>query len=193
MARPKRRSRKGGGKDLKWKLLSLIMLIAIGAMGVYWWRTVGSLRDRPAPGPKPAANRVDPDRSAFLNLTLYFSNSREDPETLRCSQVYPVSRRIPATDRVAFAALHELLEGPTAAEAEVGYYSNLNPGTRLLSLDLAAGIATVDFSDEFSAGVSGSCRVEAIRAQIQETLRQFETVHEVRIRVEGKETGVLQP
>lgn len=167
------------------------MMAAIVAMAVYWWQTADFHRQT-AP-PEAPAERRDRAGPAFLDLQVFFSNSEQDPESLRCSQVYPVHRRVSATESVAKAALQLLLDGPTGEEAGAGYYSNLNPGVRLLSVELADGVATVDFSEDFETGVSGSCRVEAIRAQIQETLLQFDTVKEIRIRVGGREAGILQP
>jgi hypothetical protein len=190
MAKSARRPRKPKG-ELIWKLLSLLMLAAIAAMAVYWWQTTG-FRRQPLP-PETPAERRDGERPAFLDLQVFFSSSEQDPESLRCGQVYPVHRRVPATESVARAALQLLLDGPTEQEAAAGYYSNLNPGLRLLSVELVDGVATVDFSEDFETGVSGSCRVEAIRAQIQETLLQFDTVKEIRIRVGGRETAILQP
>ncbi|GAB4132874.1 MAG: hypothetical protein Kow001_25230 [Acidobacteriota bacterium] len=190
VAKSGRRPRKPHG-ELIWKLLSLVMLAAIAAMAVYWWQTTG-FRRQPVP-PETPAERRDRERPEFLDLQVFFSNSEQDPESLRCGRVYPVHRRVPATESVARTALQLLLAGPTEQEAAAGYYSNLNPGVRLLSLELADGVATVDFSEDFATGVSGSCRVEAIRAQIQETLLQFDTVKEIRIRVGGQETPILQP
>jgi spore germination protein GerM len=39
----------------------------------------------------------------------------------------------------------------------------------------------------------GSARVDMIRQQITQTLKQFPTVNEVRIAIEGETEGVLQP
>ncbi len=193
MGRSRRKLGRSRG-ELIWKFLSLFMLAAIAGMAVYWWQT--SPFRRPATSTDaPSAPSERPDRhpEVQLDLLVFFSNSERDPESLRCGQVYPVHRKVPATEAVARTALNLLLAGPTPEETAAGYYSNLNPGVRLHSVELAKGVATVDFSADFETGVSGSCRVEAIRAQIQETLGQFEAVKEVRIRVDGRESGVLQP
>jgi spore germination protein GerM len=54
------------------------------------------------------------------------------------------------------------------------------------------GIAYADFSKELYSYGGGSCRVEAIESAIENTLRQFPGVEEVKILVEGKEAE-LQP
>jgi len=41
--------------------------------------------------------------------------------------------------------------------------------------------------------VGGSCRVSAIRAQIIETLKQFSTVKNVVISINGRTEDILQP
>ncbi|PIP22172.1 MAG: hypothetical protein COX38_02115, partial [Candidatus Nealsonbacteria bacterium CG23_combo_of_CG06-09_8_20_14_all_39_25] len=44
---------------------------------------------------------------------------------------------------------------------------------------------------EFQVG--GSCKVSAIRAQITQTLKQFPTVDEVVISINGRTEDILQP
>ena len=51
----------------------------------------------------------------------------------------------------------------------------------------------VDFSKELGIGVAGSCRVEAIRSQITETLKQFKNVENVIISIEKETENILQP
>ncbi|HPP18950.1 MAG TPA: GerMN domain-containing protein, partial [Candidatus Dojkabacteria bacterium] len=60
-------------------------------------------------------------------------------------------------------------------------------------LSIEDGVARVDFSKELEEGVAGSCKVESIRAQIEETLKQFDNIDSVIISVEGKVEGILQP
>lgn len=100
---------------------------------------------------------------------------------------------MPRTVGVARAALEELLKGPTAAEQDAGYVSNINEGVKINSLTINKGVAAVDFSDELQKEVGGACRVTAIRAQIVETLNQFSTVHKVIISVNGNTEDILQP
>jgi spore germination protein GerM len=55
------------------------------------------------------------------------------------------------------------------------------------------GVATADFSRELRAYGGGSARVQAIRAQITQTLLQFPQVRDVRLTIEGQAEGVLEP
>ena len=123
---------------------------------------------------------------------IYFSNSKLDPE-FTCVKVFPVTREIPKTQAVARAALDELLNGLTEKEKADKYLTNINEGVKIQRLEIKDGIAKVDFNDKLEFQVGGSCRVAAIRAQITETLKQFPTVKEVVISINGRTEDILQP
>ena len=123
---------------------------------------------------------------------IYFSNSKLDPE-FTCVKVFPVTREIPKTQAVARAALDELLNGLTEKEKADKYLTNINEGVKIQRLEVKDGIAKVDFNDKLEFQVGGSCRVAAIRAQITETLKQFPTVKEVVISINGRTEDILQP
>ena len=123
---------------------------------------------------------------------IYFSNSKLDPE-FTCVKVFPVTREIPKTQAVARAALDELLNGLTEKEKADKYLTNINEGVKIQRLEVKDGIAKVDFNDKLEFQVGGSCRVSAIRAQITETLKQFPTVKEVVISINGRTEDILQP
>lgn len=127
-----------------------------------------------------------------MSVKAYFNNSQMDPEA-SCNKVFPVNRTIDKTTAVARAALEELLKGPTVEEKSNNFFTNLNDGVKIQKLTIANGIAKVDFDDQLEYQVGGSCRVSAIRAQITETLKQFTTVKEVIISVNGRTEDILQP
>jgi hypothetical protein len=89
------------------------------------------------------------------------------------------------------ASLRTLL----AADRRMGEGLNVIPeGTQLVSLKVSGGTATVSFSPELQNYGGGSCNVEAIRGQIEQTLKQFSTVKNVVISVVGKTPEeTLQP
>lgn len=123
-------------------------------------------------------------------------------------ELQPSIRIIPKTPAVASAALQELLWGIDPASL-AGFGTALpdpaevlepdvrdpdwGPRVTLRSLVIKDGVATADFSREINAYGGGSARVAAITDQITETLKQFPTVKQVRIAVEGQTDGVLQP
>jgi len=60
-------------------------------------------------------------------------------------------------------------------------------------LTIENGVAKADFDPQLQFQVGGSCRVQAIRAEITQTLKQFPTVNEVFISVNGETELILQP
>ena len=94
---------------------------------------------------------------------------------------------------MARAALMELFAGPTASETAQGYSSSIKPGVMIKSLTITNGTARVDLNQAVQEGVAGACLVTSIRTQIEKTLKQFSTVRNVIIAVNGKTDDVLQP
>ena len=104
----------------------------------------------------------------------------------------PVQRSVDATRAVGRAALTELFEGPTAAEAGASpaLTTSVPAGTILLGLDIADGLATVDLSREFESG-GGSASMFGRLAQVVYTLTQFPTVDRVAFRLDGQPVTVF--
>ncbi|MBU1494120.1 MAG: GerMN domain-containing protein, partial [Actinobacteria bacterium] len=97
----------------------------------------------------------------------------------------------PLTDP-ARQAMEWLLQGPLPGWAEsIPAISTAIPaGTRLLGLEVADGIATVDLSGEFVSG-GGSFSMRARLAQVVFTLTRFEDIDGVRFLVDGVPTTVF--
>ena len=127
-----------------------------------------------------------------MEVRAYFLNDSLDPE-VTCTKVFPVSRDVPRTDGVARTALGVLFRGPTEEERARGYSSAIPIGVSVRTLSIQDGVAYVDLSAELDRGVGGSCRVTAIRSQIVETLKQFPTVQDVVISIDGNSADILQP
>lgn len=126
-----------------------------------------------------------------MTVNAYFTTAATSAD---CQTVSAVTRRIPKTQAVARAAIEELLKGPSTNEYEEGFGTNIPSGTTLRSVSIENGVATVEFSEELDAVVSGSCNVGVIRSQIEATLKQFTSVTSVVVLVEGKPVEeVLQP
>ncbi|GEM_PF-362471 len=166
--------------------LGLLAIVAIAGA----WRTF----DRHAANniPPPEANE-SASTAETMAVQVFFSNNVFDPNVMECNRTYPVFRIIPRTSAVGRASLEELLKGPTAEENAQGYLTSLNDGARVNSLSIRDGVAYVDFDARLEEGAGGSCRVAAIRSQITNTLKQFSTVKEVVISVEGRVEDALQP
>ena len=127
-----------------------------------------------------------------ITLKVFFNNSNLDPEA-SCNKVFPVERRVLKTQAVARAALEELFKGPTEEEKTKGFFTSINSDVKIQSLTIENGTARVDFDEQLEFQVGGSCRVSAIRAEITETLKQFSTVREVVISINGRTEDILQP
>ncbi|HNS50216.1 MAG TPA: Gmad2 immunoglobulin-like domain-containing protein [Anaerolineae bacterium] len=138
----------------------------------------------------------DPDTTA---VKLYF---------LLGEDLQDIQVRIPKTPAIATATLEQLLWGPPSPNlagfgtsiptpeqvlAFPGRQAEWGPRVRLLSLAIDDGVAMADFSREMEAYGGGSLRVKLLRDQITQTLKQFPTVQQVIIAVEGETETVLQP
>lgn len=171
----------------------------------------------PEPRTQPATLEIRRGTGDLLARQSIVVLSPSDPNTQEiqvfwtiggAEQVGPQLRRVPRTPRIGTAALEELLWGPPAI-SQIGYGTALptpaqvlsypgrepdwGPRVTLRKLTIENGVATADFSQELKAYGGGSTRVMFIRQQIMQTLRQFPTVREVRIAIEGQTEGVLEP
>jgi len=130
--------------------------------------------------------------SETMSVNVYFMNNNLDPEA-SCNKVFSVQRIIPKTQAIARATLEELLKGPTSSEVTGGFSTIINPGVKIQSLTIDdKGVARADFSQELES-TGGSCRVTAIRAEITQTLKQFSTIKNVIISINGEVETILQP
>lgn len=120
----------------------------------------------------------------------YFPNGAiEGGAETDCQAVYPVRRELPERSvALARGALYHLLKGPTEEEAKQGYTTMLPQGLRLQSLRLDSGIVRLEFSHELEE-IKKQCTAAMVRAQIEQTLAQFQTVNAVAINVGGKNWG----
>lgn len=123
-------------------------------------------------------------------VKVYFRNRDQGKD---CSQVTAVDRRIERTLTPARRAIEELLAGPRGAEILAGQTTAINSGATVRSVTIQNGVARADFDSMLEAGVGGSCRVQAIRAQIAATLKQFAGVETVIVSVNGRTEDALQP
>lgn len=148
--------------------------------------------DEPTPAagngaPDPAVSSEAPDEEpseepiAFTDVELWF---------VRAEGVSVVLREVPEEEGIGRRAMTELLNGPSALEEETELSTAIPEGTRLLSLDISDGTATVDLSEEFGSG-GGSASMQARVAQVVYTLAQFPTVEEVVFQIEGTPVEAL--
>lgn len=129
-----------------------------------------------------------------MSVQIFFTTpeTAEGPD-FDCQKVASVERIVPQSTAVARVALEQLLQSPNAAETARGFGTTINPGVAIQSLTIVDGVAKVDFDKTLEQGVGGSCRVAGIRAQIEQTLKQFSSVRQVVISIDGRTEDILQP
>lgn len=127
-------------------------------------------------------------------VEVFFSNVKKDPGMLDCSKVYAVKRLAVVTDPIEAVAMHELLLGPTVAEKDAGYVTSLPDYVNQPDVYWTDDGLVMNFDDSLQAGVAGSCRVSAIRAQIENTMGKVCTETKAcYLVVNGQQEEVLQP
>lgn len=110
-----------------------------------------------------------------------------------CSIVKASPITIPSSIRPVEAALRALL-AIDSSDGPAGLTTVIPDRTRLISLNVNNGTATAVFDAGLERDGGGSCRVTAIRAQIEKTLLQFPSIKKVIISVQGKTPEeTLQP
>lgn len=181
---------------MKKSILAVVFLVVVGGIAVVRFSKNTPAVNAPlsVETTKEESVLVSPPQSDIIVAQAFFGNRITDPNVVNCDRVYPVERVVPKTQAVARAALEEMLAGPTLLEGQAGYFTSMNDGVKIQKLNIANGTAFVDFDETLEAQVGGSCRVLAIRAQIKETLKQFPTVKNVVLTVNGRgEDIILQP
>ena len=136
----------------------------------------------------PASSAASPALApTSLPFKIFFSYGNKTPESSQCGLTFFVNRQVPATTAPARAALTKLIEGPTAQEAGIGFFSLINPEATIKELTINNGVARVNFSADLVSGAAAesTCVMDGIRAQIANTLKQFPTVRSVEILVNG--------
>lgn len=136
--------------------------------------------EAPTTETQPPATDTEPS-AEMVTVNVYF---------LRGEFVGVAHRTIEKVEGIGAATVEQLLQGPTPEETEAGLGTEIPEGTRLLGLDIANGIATVDLSGEFDDG-GGSLAMFTRLAQVVYTLTQFPTVEGVNFMLDGEPVEVF--
>jgi spore germination protein GerM len=97
-----------------------------------------------------------------------------------------VQRTLPKTDSPLTTAIQDLLKGPSISELDKRYMNLIPEGTKLRSVLIIDGVATLDFSEEFEYNKYG---VEGYRGQLEQivyTATAFPTVDKVLFLIDGE-------
>lgn len=134
------------------------------------------------------------ESSEYMTVNIFLSDSNYiDEPYFDCGRTKQVVRQVPKSVAIGKSAIKALLRGATQQEISQGYVSSINPGVTLKSLVIEQGIAKVDFDEMLEYNVGGSCLTASIQAEIRDTLKQFSTVDDVIISINGRVGDVLQP
>lgn len=126
-------------------------------------------------------------------VRVFFSNASKGSDE-DCEKTFGLAHTVVASaDGGRGAAMHELIKGPTPYEQKKGYSTALPELLRHPAIRESGAVVTVDFDESLQIGVAGSCRVAAIRSQIEQTMAQWNPGTTVNIRINGKSEGILQP
>lgn len=129
---------------------------------------------------------IDQINADTQEVNLFFVDVEGEKE-----DITPISKDVTLQNGVEKSTLLALLEGVPAEEKEEGYSTAIPEETELLSFEIKDKVVIVNFNSQLQPG-GGSARITNIKEQIQATLKQFNSVEEVEILVEGEEES-LQP
>ena len=127
-----------------------------------------------------------------VNVYFAYNGPKEESD---CTYVVPFPRTILNAETLGPGALGALLEGPILNELEMnrGLSSAIPENVLIQKFEIKDKVAFVDFNSSLNEGVAGSCRVLAIRSQIENTLNSLPDIDSVVISVNGQTEGILEP
>jgi hypothetical protein len=129
---------------------------------------------------------LEPDATA--TSTTLVAVTTEVPVYLVGSERLAVVRRLVEPPPSLFRAIETLLAGPTAEEAAAGLRSAVSNQTRVLSVRVQSGVASLDLSGEF-ATIGGQELILAV-AQLVYTATAAQGVLGVRLSLDGESVEI---
>jgi hypothetical protein len=157
------------------KKISPILIIAAALIGGVAWYFVYASKD----------SGITAHDTTSVKIYLYNADLDQGPGGAQCSEKGLVAREriLPKTSTPLQDTLELLLSGDLSVqEKSLGISSEFPlPRVTLETVEIVDSVAMLTFSDPESKTSGGSCRVAILRAQIEATARQFDTVKSVRI------------
>jgi len=174
----------------------IILAIGVSAGTIIWYSKKIITTEKLEAEAVRATAKEEPQE---ITVKIYFGNKNMNSGGKDCGAVFPVERTIPNDLIIRRRAIEEILAGPTAAEKEAGYYSNVpdkaevinyrekikeetgeapygGEEVKIKSVKILTDSAYIDFSKEMMAYGEDKCRAEAIEAQLSETIKQFPNI-----------------
>lgn len=129
-----------------------------------------------------------------MTIKVYFGDTIDAQS---CNTPSYVERIIPKTTAVARASIEELLKGPTEAEKLKDFWTGLRSGVSINSISINNGVASLDLSTPQASSLNdpnkGACGAVISIKQIENTLKQFPTIKNVLITINGGKQDSINP
>lgn len=162
----------------KSKFFSLIIML----LSISCW--VGACSQNTTQAPPPAPEQPKPVATQEVNL--YFSDDQA---------MYLVAEKrglqTEATDQkqLAAAVVNELIAGPKQPKL----HATIPQGSKLISLEIAGGLATVNLNQDFQAKHSGGSTGEMMTIySLVNSLTDLQGIQQVQLLVDGKKLETLK-
>ena len=147
-------------------------------------QVVSDDKDKPAPKKQAPPKQI---QSTFRDSALYFVFFSPNGDI----KLSKINRKVQVTGSPLQAVMDVLLEGATPDELNQGYLSLIPPGTKLKSIRVSDGIASMDFSEEFMFNTFGPEGMKNQLKQIIYTASEFPTVKAVQFLIDGKKVDYI--
>ncbi len=139
---------------------------------------------------KPASKKQEPPKqiqSTFRDSALYFVFFSSNGDI----KLNKINRQVKVAGSPLQAVMDVLLEGVNTDEINQGYLSLIPEGTKLKSIRVSDGIATMDFSEEFMFNTFGPEGMKNQLKQVIFTASEFPTVKAVQFLIDGKKVDYI--
>ncbi len=161
--------------------ISLVVAIAIGAGAGFIWHTYRNNSGGSSSG------EMGPETDDMMTLNLYFIRSEEGQSYLEMLQ-----REVQSSELPPRQAIIELIRGP---QGEGGLKPVLPPSVQVLDIRIEGGVCVLDLSKEAitcanQIGPSATTE-EIVLGAIANTLTEFEDIQQVRLLIEGAQSGLI--
>ncbi len=124
-----------------------------------------------------------------ITLHIFFTNQKHPDFETTCGAGEFVERRVPATRRVADAALRTLFAGPTPEETAKGMEKIPKLGDYYLGVSIKRGTAIVNFrrgAEKHLYTGGPVCMQETVLTPIEKTLVKLGGIKTVQVAINGK-------
>ena len=147
-------------------------------------QVVSSEKDKQAPKKQEMPKQI---QSTIRDSALFFVFISESGDI----KLSKINRKVQVSGSPLQAVIEVLLDGLNADELNQGYLSLIPDGTKLKSIRVSDGIATMDFSEEFMFNTFGSEGMKTQLKQIIYTASEFPTVRAVQFLIDGKKVSYM--